>query len=181
MAVMLNNGGTLTEVDSSGAVVIRDETPNDVQITETTLECQRVADLPGNSYLGFTHRWIRLGKTEIGAGAQEGLIPGQDGNKDSPFITPMFLINHSGQSEAPNSVCYPKPGLNVNVVRSQLTFGKPIGPFMKGGSPNGNYHFFNNCQTTTFDILQNARSKTPVNEVKPSRSTNGGFRKDEFE
>lgn len=63
-------------------------------------------------------------------GATPGVVPAQ-GNIDLPF-TPTQVINHAGQSKAPNAVCEnAPPKVDEDCVNNKLELGRKTGLWLK--------------------------------------------------
>jgi len=109
--------------------------------------CMREADLPLNWLFGFEHWWLRTDTMEAGAGPAAGGVPGQGGS-DSPYATDMTVNDHTGQGDAPGSVCEEVPpgeGVDEQCVNRMLQFGRGLGGFSA----------WNNCQSFVMEVLFN--------------------------
>ncbi|MFZ6723965.1 RHS repeat-associated core domain-containing protein [Undibacterium sp. MH2W] len=109
--------------------------------------CSRPANLPGP--LGLVHhQWIKTDTIEAGMGATPGVIPGQ-GNMDLPF-TLTQVVNHQGQSKAPNATCEPqKPEVDEDCVNKHLGLG----------TPTGRWAPWNQCQSFVKEVIQQCTRK----------------------
>jgi RHS repeat-associated protein len=122
--------------------------------------CKRAADLPGPlKYVD--HNWIKTDTVEAGMGATPGVIPGQ-GNMDLPF-TPTKVVDHSGQSKAPNAICTPKPDVDEDCVNKKLAMGRATGLW----SP------WNQCQSFVQDVIRECSTskKMDPNKLPPDLLT----------
>jgi hypothetical protein len=58
-------------------------------------------------------------------------VPGQNAPADLPFI-PVAVVDHTGESQAPNASCVEIPNEDEDCVGRELRVGKPEGRFVPG-------------------------------------------------
>jgi RHS repeat-associated protein len=90
-----------------------------------------------------THTWLKTESKEAGLGPATGTVPGQNAPADLPFV-PTAVVDHTGQSKAPNASCTAIPDEDESCVNEQLRLGKPEGRFVPG---------INDCSTFASDVL----------------------------
>jgi RHS repeat-associated protein len=90
-----------------------------------------------------THTWLKTESKEAGLGPATGTVPGQNAPADLPFV-PTAVVDHTGQSKAPNASCTAIPDEDESCVNEQLRLGKPEGGFVPG---------INDCSTFASDVL----------------------------
>ena len=78
-----------------------------------------------------THTWLKTESKEAGLGPATGTVPGQNAPADLPFV-PTAVVDHTGQSKAPNASCTAIPDEDESCVNEQLRLGKPEGRFVPG-------------------------------------------------
>lgn len=99
-----------------------------------------------SSYIVPRHTWIKTDTVEAGMGG-ECPVPGQ-GCADVPYVTDVFVIDHSGQSEAADSSCIMMNNVEEQCVNEQLALGTPLGVW------NG----FNQCQSFAWSVVNSCRT-----------------------
>jgi RHS repeat-associated protein len=108
--------------------------------------CERVADLPGNKWVGLTHQFLLTDTKAAGMGPCGGGIPGH-GGIDLPYA-PTCINDHSSEnasSAAPGGLrCRLVHGVDEDCVNSLLQIGSSTGPW----SP------WNQCHSFVSDILR---------------------------
>jgi RHS repeat-associated protein len=78
-----------------------------------------------------THAWLKTDSREAGQGPANGTVPGQNAPADLPFI-PVAVVDHTGESQAPNASCVEIPNEDEDCVDRELRVGKPEGRFVPG-------------------------------------------------
>jgi hypothetical protein len=118
-------------------------------LERTVYICHRPLNLVGFfSFLNnhpnlVTHTWIRTESKEAGLGPANGTVPGQNAPADLPF-TPTAVVDHTGESKAPNASCTAVPDEDEDCVNEQLRLGTPQGRFIPG---------INDCSTFASKVL----------------------------
>jgi RHS repeat-associated protein len=90
-----------------------------------------------------THTWIKTESKEAGLDPANGTVPGQNAPADLPFI-PTAVVDHTGESKAPNASCTAVPNEDEDCVNEQLRLGNPQGRFFPG---------INDCSTFASNVL----------------------------
>jgi len=97
---------------------------------------------------GIEHQWVKTDSFEAGMGPTTGEVPGQGNNKDLP-LTSVSTIDHTGQSQLPNSNESPVPfPVNEQCINNLIQPGQNLGRFVP---------LFNDCQTFVEDVLNECR------------------------
>jgi RHS repeat-associated protein len=116
--------------------------------------CHRAVQLVG--FFGFlndlpsrvTHTWVKTGSREAGLGPEIGTVPGQNAPPDLPFI-PVAVVDHTGESKAPNASCTEIPNEDEDCVDRELRLGEPQGRFVPGVNDCGSFanRVLNRCDS----------------------------------
>jgi len=82
-------------------------------------------------------------------GATPGIVPAQGGNFDWP-LTPVQVVDHKGQSKAPNASCEKAPPkVDEKCVNQKLDLDRKLGRFHPG----------NQCHTFVKEVIKQCTSK----------------------
>lgn len=112
----------------------------------------RPADLPWPLPLFGEHQWIKTDNYQSGMGMPGNRIPGQDSNSGYPGM-PTETVDHTGQSEKPNSREIPIPFLvDEECVNREIAPGQPAGRWLPS---------VNDCNTWTKEVLEKCRRHGP--------------------
>ncbi len=87
------------------------------------------------------HTWIKIDTKEAGMGG-DCAIPGQ-GCADVPYVTEVYVKDHTDQHKEPNSSCETMNNVDEECVNQLLQIGQPLGTW------NG----FNQCQSFAWHII----------------------------
>jgi RHS repeat-associated protein len=131
--------------DPLGLKVLLCERPNEIPEFD---DVPVLDDLP--------HKWFKTDTTEAGLGEAGGGMPGNE----LPGCRCQYteIIDHTGESEKPNSTCRELSRVDEECVNNELVIGRPQGAWTPG---------FNDCWSFVNRVIQKCRLGRPLNPAMP--------------